>query len=88
MLAKSCLIIYSGLFQSANFLSSFVIKMLIDSLVLSRLDYALPVWGPPLSEAFINCLHAKTLELGSSQVRITKLLRKYDHISHHLGSLS
>jgi len=27
-----------------------VIKMLIDSLVLSRLMYALPVWGPLLSQ--------------------------------------
>ena len=39
-----------------KFLSSSVIKMLIDSLVLSRLDYVLPVWGPPLSQASINHL--------------------------------
>ena len=58
--------------------------MLIDSLVLSSLHYALPVWGPPFSQVSINRLQ----RLQNWGVRITKSLRKYDHISHHLGSLS
>ena len=67
-----------------KFLSSVVIKLLIDSLVLSRLDYALPVWGPPLTQASINRLQ----RLQNWGVRITKSLHKYDHVSHHLNSLS
>ena len=37
-------------------LPSEVIKMLIDSLVLSRFAYALPVWGPMLSKFQLNRL--------------------------------
>ena len=71
--------------SKCKFLSSVnVIKLLIDSLVLSRLDYALPVWGPPLTQASINCLQ----RLQNWGVRITKSLHKYDYVSHHLNSLS
>ena len=31
-----------------------VIKMLVDSLVLSHINYALPAWGPTLSSALIQ----------------------------------
>ena len=57
--------------------------MLIDSLVLSRLTYALFVWGPPLTQASINRLQ----RLQNWGVRMARSLRKYDHISHHLSSL-
>ena len=33
-----------------------VIKMLVDSLVLSRINYALPAWGLTLSGALIQCI--------------------------------
>ena len=66
-----------------KFLSSVGIKMLIDSLVLSRLTYALFVWGPPLTQASINRLQ----RLQNWGVRMARSLRKYDHISHHLSSL-
>ena len=45
-----------------NFLSSSVIEMLIDSLVLSCLDYALPVWGPPLTQ--VSTVACKDLRIG------------------------
>ena len=57
--------------------------MLIDSLVLSRLTYALCVWGPPLTQASVNRLQG----LQNWGVRMARSPRKYDHISHHLSSL-
>ena len=47
---------YLSWISKRKFLSPVVIKMLIDSLVLSRLAYALSVWGPPLTQASINRL--------------------------------
>ena len=56
-----------------------VIKMLIDSLVLSRLIYALPVWGTMLTSA-----HQQRLQrLHNWGVRIAASLQKYDHVSYH-----
>ena len=54
-----------------------VIKMLIDSLVLSRLIYALPVWGPLLSQSDIHRLQ----RLHNWGIRITASLKKFDHVS-------
>ena len=42
--------------------------MLSESLILSRIGYALAVWGPTFAERAIH---------------VTKCLRKYDHISLH-----
>ena len=61
-----------------------VIKMLVDSLVLSHLQHALPVWDPPLPQGSINRLQ----KLQNWGVRIAQSLRKYDHVSHHLKLLS
>ena len=58
--------------------------MLVDSLVLSHFQYALPVWGPPLPQGSINRLQ----KLQNWGVRIAQSLRKYDHVSHHLRLLS
>ena len=33
-----------------------IMKLLLDSLVLSHIHYALPVWGPPLSAQLLCCL--------------------------------
>ena len=65
-------------------LPSEVIKMLIDSLVLSRLSYALPVWGPMLSKSQLNRLQ----NLHNWGVRITACLQKYDHVSYHRHQLN
>ena len=55
--------------------------MLIDSLVLSHINYALPAWGPMLAKSSLQRL--RLLNWG---VRITGL-RKYDHISSHRARL-
>ena len=56
-----------------------VLKMLSESLILSRIDYALPVWGPPLNKSQVACLQC----LQNRAIRITKYLKKYDHVSLH-----
>ena len=56
-----------------------VIKMLIDSLVLSCLIYALPVWGPLLSQFDIHHLQ----RLHNWGIRITASLGKFDHVLEH-----
>ena len=35
----------------------YILQMLVDSLVLSQLNYVLPVWGPPLSQHLSSRLH-------------------------------
>ena len=57
-------------------LPSHVLKMLMDSLVLSQF-YALPVWGPSLGTAAMSRLQ----RLCNRAVRVTCGLRKYDHVS-------
>ena len=56
-----------------------VLKLLIDSLVLSRLSYALPVWGPAISKQNLHRLQ----RLHNWAVRIVRGLRKFDHVSGH-----
>ena len=53
--------------------------MLVESLVLSRINYALPAWGPSLSGSLIQ----RVQKLLSWGVRITASLRKFDHVSAH-----
>ena len=78
----------STYFGSLNYhrkcLSSLIIKMLLDSLALSRINYALPVWGPALSKLAVSRLQ----RLQNRAARITKSLSKYDHISDHRKTLN
>ena len=60
-----------------------VLKLLIDSLVLSRLTYALPVWGPAISKQCLTHLQPQH----NWAVRIVKNLRKFDHVSAHRAAL-
>ena len=60
-----------------------VLKLLIDSLVLSRLSYALPVWGPAISKQNLHRLQ----RLHNWAVRIVGGLRKFDHVSGHRVAL-
>ena len=64
-------------------LSPTIIKMLINSLVLSHLDYALPVWGPPLMQNLVHRLQ----RLQNWGIRIIYSLRKYDHVSKYRNKL-
>ena len=57
--------------------------MLMESLVFSRLTYALPVWGPVVHQDSLlrfNRLHNRAL-------RITCGLRKSDRISNHCQTI-
>ena len=65
-------------------LSSLILKMLLDSLAFSRINYALPVWGPAISKLAVSRLQ----RLQNRAVRITKSLSKYDHVSHHRKTLN
>ena len=65
-------------------LSTTIIKMLINSLVISHLDYALPVWGPPLTQNQVDRLQ----RLQNWGIRIVYSLRKYDHVSKYRNNLS
>ena len=56
-----------------------ILKMLTKSLVLSRIDYALPVWGPPLNKSQVAHLQ----RLQNRAICVTRCLRKYDHASSH-----
>ena len=54
--------------------------MLVDFLVISRINYALPAWGPSLSGSLIQRVQS-LLNWGG---RITAAsLRKFDHVSAH-----
>ena len=57
--------------------------MLIDSLVLSHINYALPACGPMLANSSLQWLQ-RLLNWG---VRITVGMRKYDHIFSHRARL-
>ena len=61
-----------------SILPASIIKMLMESLVMSHLNYALSVWGPSLNKDLFSCL----CRLYNRAVRVTCGLRKYDHISN------
>jgi len=70
-----------------NSLTYYILKLLSESLILSRISYALPVWGSPLRKDQISRLQC----LQNRAIRINKSLCKFDHVSSHrweLGWLS
>ena len=54
-----------------------LIKLLMDSLVLSHMQYALPVWGPSLYQQDLQHLQ----RLQNRGVRLIFSLNKFDHMS-------
>ena len=66
-----------------NSLTFSILKLLSESLIFSRITYALPVWGPPLRKDQISRLQ----RMQNRAVRITKSLRKSDHVSAHRKDL-
>ena len=57
----------------------------MESLVFSRLTYALPVWGPVVHQDSRALLRLNRLH--NRAIRITCGLRKSDHISSHRQSI-
>ena len=65
-------------------LSPYLLKLLVESLVFSHLSYALPVWGPSLSQQ----LRQRLERTQNRAVRLCKNLSKFDRVSDHYRSLS
>ena len=63
-------------------LTKSVSKMLVESLVLSCMRYAISTWGPALQQKYISNLQ----QTQNGGVRLSCNLKKYDHVSsHHMG---
>ena len=60
-----------------------LIKLLMDSLVMSHIQYALSVWGPSLTQNQLLRLQ----RLQNRAVRLVFSLNKYDHISEYYQKL-
>ena len=64
-------------------LNNTMMKLLLDSLVLSHIYYALPVWGPSLNVQ----LSSRLKRMQNRAVRLVFSLKKYDHVSDHYKRL-
>ena len=64
-------------------LNNTMMKLLLDSLVLSHIYYALPVWGPSLNVQ----LSSRLKRMQNRAVRLVSSLKKYDHVSDHYKQL-
>jgi len=60
-------------------LTKSVSKMLVESLVLSRMRYTISMWGPALQQRHILCLQ----QMQNRGVWLSCDLKKYDHVSSH-----
>ena len=60
-----------------------LLKVLIECLVFSHLNYCLPVWGTSLTQ----CLSQRLRRMQNRAVRLCKGLRKFDHVTSHFKSL-
>ena len=58
-------------------LPMFILKLLVESLVLSHLNYALPVWGPALAHDLL----ARLVKMHNRAIRVIDGLKKFDHVS-------
>ena len=54
-----------------------ILKLLVESLVLSHLNYALPVWGPSLAHDLLTRL----VKMYNRAIRVIGGLKKFDHVS-------
>jgi len=59
-------------------------RLLLDALILSHLSYALPVWGPPLSQQSLHCLKC----IRNWAVQMTRGLSKFDYVSQYYPQLN
>ena len=64
-------------------LTKSVSKKLVESLVLSRMRYAISTWGPALQQRYISRLQ----RMQNRGVRLSCNLKRYDHVSSHRLSL-
>ena len=66
-----------------HYLSTELIKLLVESLVFSHLCYCLPVWGPPLTQQLLQRLE----RMQNRAIRLCKNLSKFDHVSEYYRQL-
>ena len=78
MFVKRCRIIYTSLSPTAGFLND-VMKLLIESLVLSHLTCAMSVWGSSLKQHLIKRLE----RLQNRAVHLLFHLHKFDHVTEY-----
>ena len=65
------------LFHHHKVLPVYILRLLVESLVLSHLNYALPVWGPSLSHDLLPRL----VKMHNLAIRVIGGLKKFDHVS-------
>ena len=58
-------------------LLTFILKMLVESLVLSHLNYAMPVWGPALAHDLL----VRLVKIHNRAIQVIGGLKKFDHVS-------
>ena len=63
--------------------SKSIIKMSVESLVISQLNYALAMWSPSLNKD----LSSRLCQVHNQAIRITCGLRKYNHVSEYRRGL-
>ena len=69
--------------NARHVLPAYILKLLMDSLVMSHMQYALSVWGPSLTQNQLLRLQ----RLQNRAVRLVFSLNKSDHISEYYQEL-
>ena len=62
----------------------FILKLLVESLVLLHLNYALPVWDPALGHDLL----ARLVKMHNHAIRVIGELKKFDHVSNFRRQLN
>ena len=65
-------------------LSSHLLMLFLELLVLSHLSHALPVWGPSLNQQLLQHLERSQ----NHTVRLRKNFSRFEHVCNHYRSLS
>ena len=80
LFSKNFSITYFGSIPIAGVYRYSIIKMLVDSLVLSHMDYTLPVWGYSIISTF-NPMSATSPKLGWPHHHVTSQMIMYHSIA-------
>ena len=66
--------------------SSLILKMLLNSLAMSQINYVLPVWGPAATKLAV--CHLQHLQNRAVHIISSLQLGKHNHVSHHCQALN
>ena len=81
---RKWLIICYLISHNHNVLPVFILKLLVESLVLSHLNYALPMCGPALGHDLL----ARLVRMHNRAIRVIGGLKKFDHVSNFRRQLN